>query len=121
MNIDRILAVLQSLDAVFRMQPERRLRPNRSHLAGGGHLNLLTRLGPLDLIGTIGQNLGFEELLPRAQQMEIGDGISVHVLDLETIILIKEQLASKKDLAALPILRRTLHELRTKKNTENLS
>src|SRR6266478_3699191 len=55
-NIDRLLAVLRSLDAVFRMQPDRRLRPDRSHLAGGGHLNLLTSFGPLDLLGTIGEN-----------------------------------------------------------------
>ena len=34
-NIDRILAVLQFLDAVFRIQPERRLHPTKGHLAGG--------------------------------------------------------------------------------------
>src|ERR1700730_361149 len=45
-NIDRLLAVLQPLDAFFRVQRERRVRPDRSHLAGGGHLNLLTRFGP---------------------------------------------------------------------------
>ncbi len=111
-NIDRTITVLQSLDAVFRAQPERRLRPTASHLAGGGHLNLLTRFGPLDLLGTIGQGLGFEELLPKSDEVEIGEEMTVRVLNLETIILIKEQLASEKDVAALPILRRTLAELR---------
>src|SRR6266487_2326179 len=53
-NIARILPVLESLDAIFRVEPHRRLRPNLSHLAGPGHLNLLTRLGDLDLLGTIG-------------------------------------------------------------------
>ncbi|MGA7415462.1 MAG: hypothetical protein WBW33_33635, partial [Bryobacteraceae bacterium] len=47
-NRERLLKVLESLDAIFRMQPERRLRPAESHLAGGGHLNLITRYGPLD-------------------------------------------------------------------------
>ena len=114
-NIDRILVVLESLDAVFRIQPERRLRPVRSHLAGGGHLNLMTRFGPLDLLGTIGQNAGFAELQPRADEMDIGQGVRVRVLNLETIISSKEQVASEKDLAVLPILRRTLREMRNNK------
>ena len=42
-NVARILSVLEALDAVFRIQPERRLRPNASHLASAGHLNLITR------------------------------------------------------------------------------
>lgn len=116
-NIDRILAVLQPLDAVFRIQPERRLHPNKSHLAGGGHLNLITRFGPLDLLGTIGQDLGFVELLPLSTEMEIGGGVRVHVLNLETIISIKEQLGSEKDLGVLPILRRTLSERRERMET----
>lgn len=114
-NIHRMLAALETMDAIFRMQPERRLRPTKGHLAAGGHLNLVTRFGPLDLLGTIGQNLGFAELLPQSIEMEIGQGTSVRVLNLETIISIKEKLASEKDIAALPILRRTLSELRTKK------
>jgi predicted nucleotidyltransferase len=114
-NIDRILAVLASLDAVFRIQPERRLRPTKSHLAAGGHLNLMTRFGPLDLLGTIGQNAGFVELLGQSDEMDVGQGIRIMVLNLETIISTKEHVASEKDLAVLPILRRTLNEVRQKK------
>src|SRR5277367_2726356 len=62
-NIARLLPVLETLDAAFRTQPERRLRPNASHLASAGHLNLITRYGPLDLLGTIGRNLGYEDLM----------------------------------------------------------
>jgi len=102
--------VLGELDAIFRTQPERCLRPNRSHLAGTGHLNLLTRYGPLDLLATAGRNLGFAELLPHSVEMEVADGIRVLVLGMETIIAIKEYLASEKDLAVLPILRQTLRE-----------
>ena len=58
-NIARLLPVLEALDAVFRMQPERRLKPNESHLASAGHLNLITRYGPLDLLGTMGRDLGY--------------------------------------------------------------
>jgi len=63
-NIDRLLPVLEELDAIFRMQPERRLKPNASHLASTGHLNLITRYGPLDLLKTIGRALGYQELFP---------------------------------------------------------
>jgi hypothetical protein len=40
--------------------------------------------------------------------MEIGAGVRVRVLDLAAIVTLKEELGGEKDLAALPILRRTL-------------
>lgn len=109
-NVARLLPVLESLDAVFRIQPERRLRATAAHLGGPGHLNLTTRYGPLDVLGTIGRDLGFEDLLPHSSKMEIGGGISIRVLNLETLIAIKEELAGEKDRAMLPVLRRTLAE-----------
>ena len=113
-NTGRLLNVLQSLDAFFRVQPERRLRPNASHLAAGGHLNLLTRFGPLDLLGTIGQQLGFEDLLPHSADLRIDDETAIRVLNMEKIILLKEELRGDKDLAVLPLLRQTLNEIRKK-------
>jgi hypothetical protein len=109
-NIARLLPVLESLDAVFRIQPERRIRPTASHLAGPGHLNLITRYGPLDVLGTIGRDLAYRELLPHSVEMDVGDGIHVRVLDLETLIALKEELGGEKDRATLPVLRRTLAE-----------
>ncbi len=113
-NRERLLTVLQSLDAFFRIQPEGRLRPAESHLAGGGPLNLLTRYGGLDLLGTIGNKLGFDDLLPHSAEMSVGEGMVIRVLDLETIIALKEELAAQKDLAMLPLLRQTLNEIRKK-------
>jgi hypothetical protein len=110
-NIARLLPVLESMDAIFRTQPERRLRPTAGHLASG-HVNLMTRYGPLDLLGTIGRDLAYQDLLPHSIEMDIGEGIRVRVLDLETLIAIKEELAGEKDRAMLPILRRTLEEKR---------
>ena len=88
-NIQLLLDFLREADAIFRIQPERRLRPNESHLAGGGHLNLQTRYGPVDLLGTIGNNLGYADLLPHSNEMDIGEGMRIQVLDLETIIAVK--------------------------------
>jgi len=111
-NIDRLLTVLEAMHAIFRMQPSRRLKPNRSHLSGFGHLNLMTDVGPIDLLCTIGRNLTYEDLLPDTDQLELGQGLTVRVLRLEKLIDLKEQLNSEKDRAMLPILRRTLEEKR---------
>ena len=110
-NVEALCGVLVRMDAIFRLQPERRLRPGLSHLSAGGHLNLLTLDGPVDLLGTIGHELGYEELLAHSAELEIGEGMRVRVLDLETLIAVKEQLAGEKDVAVLPILRRTLSEI----------
>jgi hypothetical protein len=111
-NVARLLSVLEDLAAVFRIQPERRLKPNASHLASAGHVNLITRYGPLDLLGTIGRALGYQELIPHSIELDIGEHLRIRVLDLETLIAIKEELAGEKDRAVLPILRRTLEEKR---------
>jgi hypothetical protein len=109
-NVARLLPVLESLEAVFRIQPERRLKPTGSHLTGTGHINLITRCGPLDLLGTIGRDLGYTDLLPHSTETDIGGGIRIHVLNLEKLIEIKEELSGERDRAMLPILRRTLEE-----------
>jgi hypothetical protein len=109
-NVAKLLGVLETLDAIYRMQPTRRLKPNASHLSSPGHHNLLTNCGPLDVLGTIGRGLGYEDLLPNTVEMEIGGGVRVRVLNLSAIIALKEELAGVKDLAVLPILRRTLEQ-----------
>lgn len=109
-NVARLLRVLDALDAIYRMQPERRLRPDASHLSSPGHHNLITNCGPLDVLGTIGGGLGYEDLLPHTVEMETGGGVRVRVLNLATIVALKEELAGEKDLAVLPILRRTLEQ-----------
>ena len=44
--------------------------------------------------------------------MEIGEGVRVRVLDLETVIATKEESGGEKDRDMLPLLRRTLEERR---------
>lgn len=57
-NIARLLVVLESLDAIYRIQP------NASHLESAGHQNLVTRYGPLDFLQTIGKGLAYADLIP---------------------------------------------------------
>ena len=109
-NLDRLLGVLGRLDAFFRIQPERRIRPEASHLAGSGHLNLSTRHGPLDLLGTIGRGRAYEDLLAHTVEMDFGGGVRIRVLDLGTVIAVKEEVGGEKDLAVLAVLKRTLRE-----------
>jgi hypothetical protein len=110
-NVTALQAALIELDACFRVQRECRLVPDRSHLRSPGHQLLMTRYGPLDLLGSIGRGHTYEDLAPRAVTMETGAG-PVEVLDLAALILIKEETAQEKDLAVLPVLRRTLERKR---------
>ena len=109
-NIGRLTAALDSLDAIYRMQPERKIRPQASHLISPGHQLLLTQYGPLDVLGAIGNGHTYEELIQKAIAIEIADGVTVPVLELSTLITVKEETAGEKDQAVLPILRQTLRE-----------
>jgi hypothetical protein len=113
-NLARLLAALQSLDAVFRDPAGRRIVPQLSHLASPGHQLLRTHSGALDVLGTIGapgHERGYEELLPHTLEFTTGP-VQCRVLDLGTIIQLKEEAGRDKDLAVLPILRRTLEAQR---------
>jgi hypothetical protein len=110
-NVARLLRVLTDLDAVYRHDP-RRLRPAESHLASPGHQLLVTAFGQLDCLGSIGRDESYEDLVPRAPELDLGGGLRVHVVDLPTLIELKEAAGRPKDLAALPVLRATLAETR---------
>jgi hypothetical protein len=109
-NIARLLSALEELEAVYRVQPERQLRPGESYLAGPGHQLLLTKFGPLDVLGMIGKSRTWEDLRGHTRTMEIEPGVAFRVLDLETLIAVKEELGFPKDTAVLPVLRQALKE-----------
>jgi predicted nucleotidyltransferase len=117
-NLTRLLAALGDLDACYRSQPDRRLRPDQTHLSSPGHQLLMTRFGPLDVLGSIGKGRRYQDLLPDAAEMTIGEGIRIRVLNLETLIAVKEEIGQEKDLAALPLLRRALEESRREHGAE---
>jgi len=110
-NLERLLRVLASVDAVYRHGP-RKLRPQQSHLVGSGHQLLTTTLGDLDCLGTIGAGEGHDELIDKAETMALPGGLALRVLSLPALIEAKERAGRPKDLAALPVLRATLEEAR---------
>lgn len=109
-NVDRLLEALKHLGATSRSHPGRTVVPGRSHLASGGHQLLHTAHGPLDLLGSVGAGRGYTELRPNSAEVELAPDLTIRVLNLETLIELKEELAHEKDLAVLPLLRRTLQE-----------
>ena len=109
-NVERLLRALEGLKAVARNDP-RRIAPAASHLTGPGHLLLDTRAGDLDVLGTIEESTGYEEVLDQTIEVDL-EGHSVRVLGLERVIRAKEFARRPKDLAVLPVLRATLAQLR---------
>ena len=108
-NIDRLLQALEELEAFARGQGDRRMRPDRTHLDSPGHQLLMTKHGPLDLLGAVGDGRGFEELAEHTVVMHLGS-LAVKVLDLDTLIELKERIGRDKDIAVLALLRRTRDE-----------
>jgi predicted nucleotidyltransferase len=107
-NLDRLERVLNQLGAVARGDP-RRLRFDKSHLRTRGHKLASTNAGPVDLLGAINDDLGYEELVGSADELEVA-GYPIRVLSLERLIELKRQLGRPKDLAMLPVLEATLRE-----------
>lgn len=111
-NVDRLFAALTELEAEFRGDlANRHLRPTISHLLSSGHKLLRTKLGQLDVLGTIEETTTYEDILPDVIALDLG-GMGVQVLGLERLIRVKEKAGRPKDLAVLPILRATLERSR---------
>jgi len=110
-NITRLLAALRELEAVYRLD-SRDLQPNESHLAAPGHHLLRTRYGHLDVLGRIGKDRNYADLLPHSTVLDVELGVQVRVLDLEMLIATKEEAGREKDERLLPTLRATLAEVR---------
>jgi hypothetical protein len=102
-NLDRLLAVLSTLDAEVRDLTGRHLRPPRALLEHGGQLQLLTRLGPLDCLGRLHDGRDYDALLAHAETVTDGD-LSLQIVDLPTLIEIKRSTGRAKDRIVVPIL-----------------
>lgn len=107
-NIANLLAALEELEAVYRIDP-RRLKPTAVHLSGPGHALLSTKFCDLDVLGTIFTDTDYEGLKDDAFELELGD-VTIRVLGLERLIQSKEYTNRGKDLAALPALRAALEQ-----------
>lgn len=103
-NYERILPILEDLDAIFRGTLDKVFRPTRRDLELN-RVNLFkTRLGKLDLLPTIGDGWTYSDLLPRSKLIEIDD-FSVRILRVDALIEAKAIADRPQDRAAIVFLR----------------
>jgi predicted nucleotidyltransferase len=106
-NVEALLLALADLEAQYRSHP--RIEFTAETLMGPGHQLTLTEHGPLDILGAIGDDESYDDLLSHSEVFEIGE-MSIRVLDLDGLIEQKTKTGREKDKAALPILQRALRE-----------
>ncbi len=106
-NLARLLAALRELKARYRDPAGRHIEPDAEKLATLRLHLLLTELGPLDVLGSIGDGLTYQDLAGRTLSYQLGES-QVRVLELAAVIETKEQANRDKDRATLPVLRQTL-------------
>ena len=66
----------------YRTSPQRKATPAAWRLLSPGHQLLMTRHGPLDILGMIGQEREYEGLLAHTVEVEVAADVKVRVLDL---------------------------------------
>ena len=106
-NLRRLEAALAEIAAVYRDPAGRRITPTVERLREGRLHQLETRIGLLDAMQSIGAGWTHADLLPRSHIRRVGD-LEVRVLDLAAVIESKAAAGRDKDLAMLPVLKRTL-------------
>lgn len=109
-NLDRAHGVLVELEACFREHLPRRLEPLRTDLDSSGAMLLMTRLGPLDILGELPTGWRYPELAARVRTVAMGSELELQILDLEGLIEVEEKVGREKDRAVLPLYRRVLRE-----------
>jgi hypothetical protein len=76
---------------------------------GHGHINLATKLGPLDLLCELSEGEDYDVLFPDTELVTEGT-IDIRVLGLERLIAVKSRVGRLKDRMVLPVLIATLEE-----------
>lgn len=110
-NVENLIAALTELKAGYRDLTDRQLPPRADLLMAAGHNLFRTTAGDLDALGTVGRDLSFDDLLPRSVTFRL-EGFEIRSITLEQLIELKEAAGRPKDVAVLPVLRRTLQLLR---------
>lgn len=104
-NLTRLSNALDELNTHYRDNLPKHLEPTLSGLAETDHHLLSTSLGPLDVWGSISIDDDYVVLKDRIETVDIKDGLSVKILELDTLIDVKEKTARSKDNYILEILR----------------
>jgi hypothetical protein len=114
-NLQRLARALESLGARIRTDSVPEGRPfacDAAFFEQVDLVNLVTRYGPIDVAFEPAGTGGFPDLATRARRFELSAGLAPSVASLEDIIRSKEAANRPKDIAALPILKMLLEEIR---------
>ncbi len=105
-NASRLSLALDELDAHYR-EHQSPIKPTKKDILAGGHLLLLTRAGPLDVLGLIGDKDRYEDLVHLSSEVAMTIG-RFRVLDLEELIRQKKATDRPKDRAVIELLEEAL-------------
>jgi hypothetical protein len=115
-NLDKLARALEDLDARLRTKPE----PDGVPFPFDPHLlksatvwTMVTRFGDLDLVISPAGTDGYPDLIRDADELlvAVDPDLRVMVASLVDVIRSKQAAGREKDMAALPILRKTLAAL----------
>ena len=109
-NAERLSLALDELDARYR-EHQSVVKPTKKDILAGGHLLLLTRAGPLDVLGFIGEDNRYEDLVDRTTEVAMTIG-TFRVLNLDELIRQKKKSDRPKDRAMLELLEAALRQER---------
>lgn len=111
-NLERLALALRDLDAKLRSVPDGLPFPIEAEmLATAESWTLTTRAGDVDLVFVPAGTQGYDDLQRGARRERIA-GVIVSVAALADVIRFKEAANREKDNMQLPILRRTLEQIR---------
>lgn len=109
-NLENLVAALSDLDAHYRDRASIDKLPNIESLTSPDHHLLMTRAGPLDVLGVIPTNRDYQQLEQNCIAVLIEDGLEIYTLDLPTLIETKQESSRQIDRLAVPILLNALEE-----------
>jgi hypothetical protein len=119
-NLERLAAALRELGARLRgsAEPEGVPFPVDAEMLMRAEIwTLTTSAGDLDVCFTPAGTRGYDDLRREASRERLGRGLIVTVASLRDVIRSKEAAGRDKDLAQLPLLRRTLEQIRERERT----
>lgn len=113
-NLERLASALRELGARLRTAEPGGVafQVDARTLSGAEMWTLTTSAGDLDLCFVPAGTRGYDDLRREASRERLGSGLSVPVASLRDVIRSKEAAGRDKDLAQLPLLRRTLERIR---------
>jgi hypothetical protein len=114
-NLERLAVALRDLDARLRTPREQEgvPFPVDAHMLSSAEIwTLTTSAGDLDICFTPSGTRGYDDLRREASRERVGNDLTVAVASLRDVIRSKEAAGRDKDLAQLPLLRRTLEQIR---------